>query len=177
MLKDLFNRNTGAHMHETPEELFENEVMAMQHKTDKLIAMLNEEIKSLNWQINKTYKLMGESFFENYNKLDNNAILAKTLHDNKQHVDKISELLGSIKNKEVKINELGERLEDEIEMLRQLYSRESGGSLSRPYSIGSDEDETSEGRVIAGDVAACGKCGMEYQAGLDKFCAECGNRL
>ena len=179
MQNNLFDRNSGkTYVQTAPQVMFENEVAAMQRKTDKLVAMLNEEVNVLKKQISEIHNLMGESFFEYYKKLEDNDMPAKMLLDNKQHVEKIEELQGAIKNKEVKINELNERLNDEIAMLKQLYSKENESGLISSYTPNNDVNiETRASQSFVSNVVICSKCGMKHQSGFDNFCTECGNRL
>ena len=131
MLKNLISKaaeNTSAQA--SPHGQFSSEVSALHQKTGRFVALLVDEANGLRLQINEAYKAIGESFFMICKNTIDDGTLAKILHDNNHHMEKIGQLLKSVEAKEAKINELNERYNDEVEMLKKMYGIGSVGNSS-----------------------------------------------
>lgn len=133
----LFNK-------ESKEEKAVNELI---DKKTMLMNAVQKEINTINSQILNEQQNIGIIIYENY--IENNS----SEIDSYKYVDKltkIDELKANIKEKELKLQEICDRYDDEIKILKQ--------------SLGMNETN-------------CPSCGKAYNPSVDKFCMNCGQKL
>lgn len=129
---------------ETKEEKAVNELI---NKKEMLVKAVQKEITAINSQIIQEYQKIGQSVYSSYTK--NNAGEADfNLYS--ENLSTIDELKNTIKEKENKLEEICNRYDDEIKILKE--------------SLG-----------IA--LSECPSCSKKYRVSVDKFCMDCGQKL
>ena len=129
------------------------EISDLESKKAALQRAVMNEIGALNAGIAQLYADIGRFIYERVTSGE-----AVELDDVADKFEKITELKQSITDKEAKAQEIMNRHEEELSLLR---------NLAQPQGVAPS--------MVGG--AVCGACGALYQVGVDVFCGGCGGKL
>ncbi len=134
----------GLFKKETEEEKAINELNG---KKNMLVNALQKDINSIDEQIEAEYRQIGAMIFEEYSE---NGTVSFDMSKYEESLEKLNKCKSDITEKENKVEEICERYDDEINILKE--------------SIGIKE-------------SLCPSCQLPYNSGVDSFCMNCGQKL